>query len=126
MSKGRHRAEPGVSVLDHVMALLNALELRLEQRWQAQEAAVKAALVAIGARLDLLNESRGTISDTVAKQVTADRFDTKMKALDDKIADLTARVGSSEASKKGQLLGWQLVSGAALLGLALYAAFGNR
>ena len=123
MAGGAHRAPEKVSLRDHMMALLAAADLRHEQRYQAQEQAVRNALASIGARLDLLNESRATINDAVSRQVSSDKFDATIHAQNSKIEDLKEYVDKTSGGRAGALLGWQLLTGAALLGLALYAAF---
>jgi hypothetical protein len=138
-------AEERVSLKEHLLTLRqldqdaerrfqDERDLRYQQRFEAQRAenaalqlasqrALDAALIAIQARLDLLNESRATISDVVAKQVSTEKFDTTISSMMDLIAALTARLNETRGRSAGLDMGWKILLGAGALALAIWGAF---
>jgi hypothetical protein len=114
---GKHRAPPalGVSVLDHVMAILSERDTRYQQRFDAQTTAIAAAMAAAGSaadktdvaidkRLDLLNELRGNVA-------TKD----EVNALEKLVNVLTSRLERIEARGAGLNDGWKYLIGAVAL-----------
>jgi hypothetical protein len=114
---GKHRAPPvsGVSVLDHVMAILGERDIRYQQRFDAQTTAIAAAMAAAGSaadktdiaidkRLDLLNELRGNVA-------TKD----EVNALEKLVNVLTSRLERIEARGAGLNDGWKYLIGAVAL-----------
>ena len=103
----------GVSVLEHIIALLNERDRRYQQRFDDQTTAINAALQAAKEavtkaesaaekRFELLNELR----DGVA---TAEQLD----ALEKVVGDLAARVDRFEGRSTGLSAGWGYLVGAA-------------
>lgn len=84
------------SLKEHVEALMNERDRRYEQRFQAQEAAVKAAIhsadranskaeAAMEKRFDGVNEFRQTLSDQAGQFITRQEVETMFKPLDSKV-----------------------------------------
>jgi hypothetical protein len=103
----------GVTVLEHVTALLAEMNLRLQQRFDAQTTAIAAALlaqkeavekaeVAADKRFELLNELRVGVATTE-----------QVDALDKRINELTARIDRMDGHSSGLNAGWGILTGAA-------------
>lgn len=111
----------GVSVLEHVLALLAERDRRYQQRFDDQTTAINAALQAAKEavakaehaaekRFELLNELR----DGVA---TAEQLD----ALEKLVSDLAARLDRIEGRSTGLNAGWGYLVGAAGVAAAVIA-----
>jgi len=121
----------GVSALDHVRALLVEMDLRYQQRFDAQGQALTAALLAaekavqtalIAAekavakaetanekRFESVNEFRKTLSDQTASFPSR----VELQALADRVSDLATRMDKTEGKSTGLNAGWGYLLGAA-------------
>ena len=95
-------AEPSVGLLDHLEAILQQMDLRYQQRFDAQTKAVDSALVATERRFEGVNEFRKTLADQARDLMPRLEAEQRMGQLADEIAALrgTSRAGASA------LLGW--------------------
>jgi hypothetical protein len=108
-----------ISLRQHVEALLEAMDLRYQQRFDAQKEAINAALLAAekavtkaematDKRFDSVNEFRQTLSDqskTFFSRVEA-------TALSDRLAAFSDRLNKSEGRGAGLSAGWGYLIGA--------------
>lgn len=96
----------GVSVLEHVTALLTEMNLRYQQRFDAQTTAINAALlaaekavtkaeIAADKRFELLNELRVGVATTE-----------QVEALEKRLNELAARLDRIEGRSGGLTAGW--------------------
>jgi len=91
-----------VGLLDHLEAILQQMDLRYQQRFDAQTKAVDSALVATERRFEGVNEFRKTLADQARDLMPRLEAEQRMGQLADEIAALrgTSRAGASA------LLGW--------------------
>ena len=59
-----------VPLREHVDAVLAQMDLRYQQRFDAQERAISEARAAAEKRLDGMNEFRGTVQDVIGRCIT--------------------------------------------------------
>jgi len=59
-----------VTLREHIDAVLKQMDLRYQQRFEAQERAISEARAAAEKRLDGMNEFRGTIQDVIGRCIT--------------------------------------------------------
>jgi hypothetical protein len=134
-----------VSVLDHVRALLIEMDLRYQQRFDAQTRALEAALLAaekaVGTaltaaekavnkaeiaaekRFESVNEFRGQLNDYQAMLLPRTEYAAAHQALVEKIIDLSSRVDRAEGTTSGGHQVWGYLVGAAGIALAVIALF---
>lgn len=134
-----------VSVREHILALLTEMDLRYQQRFDAQTRALEAALLAaekaVGTaltaaekavnkaefaaekRFEGVNEFRGQLSDYQAMLLPRNEYNSAHQALVDKINDLSSRVDKTEGTTKGGQQMWGYLAGAAGLLVAVFALF---
>jgi hypothetical protein len=102
-----------------VQELMDAHDRRYEERFQAQDRALQAALVesqraltkaehALEKRLDLLNEMRAAMSDQAQAYLPRSRYDSEHDALEEKIQVNATRLEKLEARAGGLNNGWIL------------------
>jgi hypothetical protein len=89
-------------------------EKRYEQRFQSSETALVNARDSINRRLDLLNELRQGVAT-----------EAEIKALTKVVDDLKDRINIRDGKSSGLSAGWAVLVGAAMLALAIFAAFGG-
>jgi hypothetical protein len=130
--KFKNRAGETVTVLHHVVALLAEMDLRYQQRFDAQGQALTAALLAaekavqtalIAAekavakaetanekRFESVNEFRKTLSDQTASFPSR----VELQALADRVTDLATRMDKTEgrSTGAGAIYGWLLAAAA--------------
>ena len=126
-----------VTILQHLRALLVEMDLRYQQRFDAQGQALTAALLAaekavqtalIAAekavakaetanekRFESVNEFRKTLSDQTASFPSR----VELQALADRVSDLATRMDKTEGRSSGLSTGWGVL--VAVAGLALAA-----
>jgi len=131
--KFRNRTGEKITVLDHVIALLAEMDLRYQQRFDAQGQALTAALLAaekavqtalIAAekavakaetanekRFESVNEFRKTLSDQTATFPSRVELD----ALADRLRDLATRMDKTEGKSTGLNASWGYLIGAVAL-----------
>jgi hypothetical protein len=124
----------GVSVLDHVLAIIAANDRRYEQRFDAsqkalelglvaQKSAVDAALAAQNAavikaesaterRFDGVNEFRATLADQQRTLIPRAEVEVIQKALDSRVEKLETALLMIGAQRTGRLDGWGYAVGA--------------
>lgn len=129
----RPRGEQRVSLREHVLALLAEMDLRYQQRFDAQGQALTAALLAaekavqtalIAAekavakaetanekRFESVNEFRKTLSDQTASFPSR----VELQALADRVSDLATRMDKTEGRSTGIGASWGYLVGAVLL-----------
>lgn len=131
----------GVSVLDHVLALLAEKDVRDQQRFDAQgqaltaallaaEKAVQTALIAAEKAVDKANTANEKRFESVNefRQALSDQTGTfpsrvELEALAARVSDLTDRVNRTEGRTTGFSTGWAVLVAAATLALGIYLAF---
>ena len=135
------RRQPQVSVLDHVIALLDERDLRYQQRYDASKLALDAALLAAEKavqtaltaaekavtkaesaaekRFDSVNEFRAAYQDIIAAQMPRTEAEQRLSAMAEKIDDLKAAViaHASRTAGAGQL--WLYLVAAAGVAVAV-------
>jgi hypothetical protein len=121
------------------------MDLRYQQRFDAQEAALRAALLAaekaVGTaltaaekavnkaeisaekRFEAVNEFRGQLNDYQAMLLPRTEYNAAHQALAEKITDLSSRVDKTEGSTRGGHQVWGYVAGAAGIVIAVVALF---
>jgi hypothetical protein len=138
-----------VAVLAHVMALLQQMDLRYQQRFDAQQKALDAALlaqekavqtamiaaekavtkaeVAAEKRFDGVNEFRQLVTDLVREQMPRNEAEQRLAAMGEKVDELRATVLSNAGRGAGLQAGWAYLLGAvALVGGVLGIVLGLR
>jgi hypothetical protein len=114
---------PAVSLRDHIAAQLAAMDLRYQQRFDAQTTAINAALLAakeaVGKaetaterRFESVNEFRQTLTDQAGTFVARVEFEVERKATAERIRELAARVDKTEGRAGGLHSGWGYLIGA--------------
>ncbi len=109
----------------HLLSVMDERDRRYEQRFQAQQDAMDAALVAakealakndavLEARLQLLNEFRAAMSDRDRDFIPRTEVEVRMRAVE-------KRVDSMEGKADGSWRTWAYVSGAVAVLIALGA-----
>ena len=134
-----------VAVLDHILALLAEMDLRYQQRFDAQntaldaarlaakegvttaltaaEKAVNKAEIAAEKRFESVNEFRAQLTDQAATFLQRNEYETAHQSVVEKIADLSARLDRTEGAKTGLDSGWKILIAAATLALGIWLAF---
>lgn len=123
-----------------LMSIINERNLAYDQRFNAQEKAVSAALAAAKEavtkaessaekRFDSVNEFRATLKDQQSTLIPRIEAEVRLKAIENKIADNEARIIQivSRAEATSQL--WQgiaVVLGIAFAGITLFFKFRDR
>jgi hypothetical protein len=137
--------EPTLTLREHIERLLVEMDLRHQQRFDAQQQALTAALLsaekavqtamaasekavakaenATERRFESVNEFRKTLADQTASFLTRLEYDSAHTALVDKISDLATRMERSEGRGSGLDIGWKVLLGAATLALGIWLAF---
>jgi hypothetical protein len=114
------RSSKVISEREHFEALLEQMELRYEQRFQAQNSAIQAALLstkeaisksdaAVEKRFDSVNEFRGQLNDQTKTFASVEKVDAVIQRID---------------RMEGKSIGYSSMYGwlAALAGIAIAAA----
>lgn len=108
---------------DHVNQMMSAHDRRYEQRFNAQEQAVKDALLAAKEavikaetatekRFEGVNEFRGQLADQARDLMPRKESEESTRVVNEKIADLNTRVGKAEAKSAGLNQAWGVLIGA--------------
>jgi len=134
-----------VSGLDHIRALLREMDLRYQQRFDAQSRALEAALLAaekaVGTaltaaekavnkaetaaekRFESVNEFRQQLNDYQSTLLPRTEYEARHVVLVEKIAELSSRVDKTEGTSKGGQQMWGYVAAAIALVVAIAALF---
>lgn len=134
-----------VSGLDHIRALLREMDLRYQQRFDAQSRALEAALLAaekaVGTaltaaekavnkaeaaaerRFEAVNEFRQQLNDYQTTLLPRNEYDSAHKSLAEKISDLSSRLDKTEGTTKGGQQMWGYLVGVAGLAVAVFTLF---
>lgn len=111
--------------------LLREMDLRYQQRFDAQGSAVTAAMlaaekavtkaeIAAEKRFEGVNEFRSTLQDQASTFVTRVEFEAEHNALADRIRDLATRADRNEGRSSGLNSGWgYLVAAVTLVGVVV-------
>lgn len=121
-----------VTVLEHVTALLAQMDLRHQQRFDAQTMAIGAALnamkeavtkaeAATERRFESVNEFRQTLSDQAGTFISRVEFEALREANAERIRELTARLDRTEGRATGFSTGWGFLVGAVGVAAAVIA-----
>lgn len=131
----------GVSALAHVLALLAEMDLRYQQRFDAQgqaltaallaaEKAVQTALIAAEKAVDKANtanekrfESVNEFRQALTDQTGSFPSRVELEALAARVSDLTDRLNRAEGRTTGFSTGWAVLVAAVTLALGMYLAF---
>jgi hypothetical protein len=135
-----------ISLRDHFEAMFREKDLRDQQRFDAQERAVGAAMAAqekavtaamaaadravqkaeaaADRRAEGQNEFRATLTDQAATFATKDALDQFRDGLTKDIVALGSRMDRADGNKSGWSAGWQLLMGLAGLGIGVAGAVG--
>lgn len=119
--------EPKVTVAE-LYAIINERERSNNQRFEAQEKAVAAALaaaekavtkaeIAAEKRFDAVNEFRGQLKDQSSTFVTRNEIDIRFQSIEEKIS-----AGKRDSTEGTRWL-WGVIIGAAGVAIALIALF---
>jgi hypothetical protein len=125
------------TVLTHVQALLREMDLRYQQRFDAQQQALDAALlaqeksvqtamiasekaivkseVAAEKRFDGVNEFRQLVTDLVREQMPRIEAEQRMASMAEKVEELRNTVTASAGRGQGLQAGWGYLLGVLLL-----------
>ena len=125
-------SEDAVPLREHLKELLMEVDLRNQQRFEAQEKAVQAALVgaeravlkaeaAAEKRFEAMNEIRGAMSDQGRMLIGREEALARMSGLEEKVGALTERLDKAEGSGSGLKAGWGYLIGGVGLLLAILA-----
>lgn len=120
-----------VPLREHIEALMSQMDLRYQQRFDAQTKAIDAALEAAEKavskaesanekRFESVNEFRQTLSDQAATFINNDQFETLRQS----IAALNTRLDRIEGRSTGLNAGWVYLGGAVTLLLGFAALYG--
>lgn len=96
-----------VTLLAHVLALLEERDRRYSQRFDAQQEALRTALDATERRFQGVNEFRATLSDQASTFATRDQVD----ALRQVVGALNNRIERAEGGRAGLSTGWAVLIG---------------
>lgn len=107
-----YAGEVKVTLLAHIMTVLDERNRRYEQRFEASQEALHTALMALEARLQGVNEFRATLSDQASTFATRDQVD----ALREAVSALTGRIERAEGSRAGISTGWAVLIGVVSVG----------
>jgi hypothetical protein len=138
--RGAHR-EPTLTLRDYFERLLAEMDLRYQQRFDAQGQALTAALLAAEKavqtaltaaekavtkaeaatekRFEGVNEFRQALSDQTSTFPSRAELD----AVRERVADLSTRMDKNEGKGSGLDLGWKVLLGAVTLALGIWLAF---
>lgn len=138
--EARKPPSDAVALRAYVEALLREMDLRYQQRYDAQIKAVEAAFaaadkavqaamaaaekavtkaeIAAEKRFDAVNEFRSAYQDIIAHQMPRTEADQRFEALGEKIDDLKARTQQMSGRSDGISAGWgYVVGGIAFIGM---------
>ena len=122
---------------DYVERIVGESDRRNQQRFEAQEKAVQAALAgaeravtkaeaASEKRFDSLNEIRGAMADQAAHLMGREEANIRMASIEKELQAAVARIDRAEGSGSGLKAGWgYLIAGLGIL-LAMLAFFGAK
>lgn len=136
---GETEEQPSAWTVDmlaqHISRIFIEHDRRYEQRFEAQEKAVSAALVsadragikaevAVEKRLDSVNEFRGQLADQAATFMPRLEYEARHAAILDKTADIQARLDKAEAHRGGMsaAIGTTIAAAGVLVALVAIAA----
>ena len=119
------------SLHDHLTMLIGELDRRIEQRFVAQEAATKAAMLAAReavekaeklatTRADAQNEWRGTLDDVVGRMLSKEEYNIAHQNLVDRLSYETEAQSASRGARQGmtQTVTWVIAVAIALMGVS--------
>lgn len=121
-----------VSLREHIEALLREADKREQQRFEAQNLAIDAAMIAVEKamveartasekRFEGTNEWRATVNDIIARNITRAETDARFEALMEKISLLQQRIDTREGTAGGMKSFWGYLVGAVGLTAAIAA-----
>lgn len=119
-----------ISLREHIAALMFQMDLRNQQRYDAQTTAINAALnaakeavikaeTATERRFDSVNEFRKTLSDQAATFVSRAEYLAGHASLAEKIDALASRLDKTEGHSSGGRDLWGYLAGAAGVVIAI-------
>jgi len=91
-----------VALRDHLERLIEEMDCRWAQRFEATQTALNKAELALGKRLDGMNEFRDTLRDQAARFVTLDVMNTRLEAILTRLVSLE----KSRDQLDGRILSW--------------------
>jgi hypothetical protein len=106
-----------VTVLQHLMAILNERHQQYTDRFRSHEENVRIALTSTERRFESVNEFRQTLSDQAATFATRDQLEA-MRTL---VAAMAARLDRQEGRSTGLGAGWGYLVAAAGVVIAVVA-----
>jgi len=119
-----------VSLREYLEALSREQDLRYQQRFDAQNKAIDAALAsaekavtkaeaASEKRFEASNEVRGAMDDLTRTMMPRSEAQVGLNALREKVDELQKKIVASEASQTGRASQWVLIAGAIFLVIAI-------
>lgn len=119
-----------IALIDHVKALLAQMDLRYQQRFDAQTLAINAALqaakeavtkaeTATERRFDSVNEFRKTLADQSSTFLPRPEYQAAHNATNDQIRALAERMNRADGRSTGHGDSWGYIVGACGLILAI-------
>jgi hypothetical protein len=117
-----------------LLSIINERSLANNQRFDAQEKAVAAALAAAKEavtkaeaaaekRFDAVNEFRATLKDQQATLIPRVEVDVRLKSMEAKLADNEARIVQIVSRNEGSSQLWQAIAVAIGIGIAAMSLF---
>lgn len=114
------------TLFTYMITRLKAMEELLEERKDAQNKAMEAALaaaekavakaeVATEKRFDSVNEFRQTLSDQATQFVTRTEYGLSMGAMNERLSDVKTRLDKQEGKGVGLNAGWLYLTGAVII-----------
>jgi hypothetical protein len=108
--------------VDSLHDLMDERDRRYEQRFAAQEQAVKTAQMVIEGRLQGMNEWRETVEDVMGKAMPRPEVEARVHAVSEKLDAMNSRVDKGEGKGLGLAEMWAYLVGASGMA-ALIASF---
>jgi hypothetical protein len=118
----------------HFLRIIEDLDQRTSERFDAGDKQIKIAMdasekainkaeAAAEKRLEILNESRGQLRDQAGTFVTKSELSAELRAMAEKISDLSSRVLIKEGKGSGLQSGWLILVAAITLILMALGIF---
>lgn len=112
-----------VSLREHFERIIAEMNIRFEQRFEAQEKAVAKAETAAEKRFDSVNEFRAQLTDQANTFMPRREAEQANQTVSGKVDDLERRMDRNDGKSSGFGQGWAILIGAVTLIVGLIAIF---